>query len=259
MKTLGLQLYTIRDFLKDEDFMDLSLKKIHDMGITEAQTAGIPPMGWEKFADLCKKNDIQIVGTHYSWEAICNRFEETVAVHRMLGTTNIGIGGMVPWGTTDPTVVKEFIRNFNELARRYAAEGFKLTYHNHNFEFVRVDGTKTIMDLLYENLDPENTSFVLDTCWVAAGSGDVREWIEKLAGRIDILHLKDVQLIRDAGKFCGTMTEIGNGTIAWDPVIEAAEKAGVKHFVIEQDARFIDGDPFKSLKVSTDFLKKYIH
>lgn len=48
-------------------------------------------------------------------------------------------------------------------ATLYAKEGYKLTYHNHSFEFVKIRDNKTIMDYLYEQLDPQNVSFVFDT------------------------------------------------------------------------------------------------
>ena len=115
------------------------------------------------------------------------------------------------------------------------------------------------MDYLVELLDPQNVSFVLDTCWVAHGGADVRFWLEKLAGRIDILHLKDIEPFYDENrKVTQSFTELGNGNIWWDGVLEVAEKIGVKHYVVEQDRRWIGGDPFKSLQVSRAYLAKYM-
>jgi len=256
-KKLGLQLYSIRDYMKDPEFADVAFGKVAKLGYTEAHTAG-NAFPEQQFVDLLHKHGINIIGTHYDYNKILNDPEQTMEVHKMWGTTNIGIGGMPGEARGSVDALKKFIADFNKAAEGYAKHGFKLTYHNHNFEFLRIDGTKTLMDYLYEGLDPATTSFVLDTCWVAAGGGDVREWIEKLAGRIDILHLKDMMLRYDAGKLFGTMTEIGNGTVYWKGVLEAAEKIGVKHYVVEQDANFIDNDPFRSLKVSADYLKPYI-
>ena len=154
--------------------------------------------------------------------------------------------------------LKKFISDFNHAAEGYAKHGFKLTYHNHNFEFLRIDGTKTLMDYLYEGFDKDTVSFVLDTCWVHAGCASLDEWMDKLAGRIDILHLKDVMLRYDAGHLFGTMTEVGNGFVDWKKVIEKAEKIGVKHYIVEQDANFADGNAFHSIKTSADYLKPFM-
>mgnify|MGYP003311927184 CR=1 FL=1 len=258
MKTLGLQVYTIREVLKDAEFMDLAFKKLAAMGITELQTAGDFIVEPAEYARLAHKYGMSVVGTHYDYNKILNAPEETIAVHRALGTTNIGIGGMPRYARSELDELKKFVEEFNRTAELYAKEGFKLTYHNHQFEFMRIDGTKTLMDILADELDKNNVSFVLDTCWVAAGGNDVRYWIEKLAGRVDILHLKDIRLDNRSGNYCGTMTEIGNGSIYWDGVIETARKTGVQSYVIEQDANFINGNPFESLQVSTDYLKNYL-
>ena len=82
--------------------------------------------------------------------------------------------------------------------------------------------------------------------------------MEKLAGRIDILHCKDVMLKQEGGHLFGTMTEVGNGTVNWKSVIEMGEKIGVKHYVVEQDANFIGNNPFNSIKASADYLKQFM-
>jgi sugar phosphate isomerase/epimerase len=62
--------------------------------------------------------------------------------------------------------------------------------------------------------------------------------------------------MRDESGLKPIMTEIGNGNLDWDSIIKTAEKVGVKHYVVEQDAYFTES-PFNSLKMSADFLKKY--
>ena len=254
---LGLQLYTCRDYFKDEEFADLTLKKIAAAGYSEAHTAGRYGFTPEKFNELTKKNGIQIIGTHYDYNKILHAPEETMEIHKLYGTTNIGIGGMPGEARQSLDALKSFIADFNKAAEGYAKYGFKLTYHNHNFEFLRIDGNKTLMDYLYEGLDKDTVSFVLDTCWVMAACSDLREWMEKLAGRIDILHLKDVQLKYNTQLY-GTMTEVGSGFVDWKDVLETAEKIGVKHYVVEQDANFITGNPFDSIKMSADYLKQFM-
>lgn len=255
-KNLGVQLYTIRDFMGDPDFADVAFSKLAEMGYTEAHTAG-NAFDAKLFCELLAKHGIKIIGTHYDGNAIFNKPEETIEVHKMWGTTTVGLGSMPMPPRTNLDELKKFIADCNRVAEIYAKAGMKLSYHNHHFEFVRIDGYKTVMDLLYEGLDPATTSFVLDTCWVSAGGGDVVDWIEKLEGRIDILHLKDMTLKLKNGVYQPEMCEIGNGNLSWDPIMKAAEKIGVKHYVVEQDAYFA-GNPFNSLKMSADFLKKYM-
>lgn len=66
----------------------------------------------------------------------------------------------------------------------------KLCYHNHDFEFKKVDGEYKI-DLLYKAISPDLLSTQLDTCWVNVGGENPADFIRKYAGRIEIVHLKD--------------------------------------------------------------------
>lgn len=254
---LGLQLYTVRDYLGDPSLADYTFGRLREIGYTEAQTAG-NAFDAKLFGELAAKHGIKIIGTHYDYNKILNAPEETMEIHRMWGTTNVGIGGMPHEAKSDLGELKKFILDFNRAAELYAKHGFRLTYHNHNFEFVRIDGLKTLMDLLYEQLDPATTSFVLDTCWVAAGGGDVNAWLRKLQGRVDILHLKDLTIKKDkkTGLLQPDVTEVGNGSVHWDSVLATAEEIGVKHYVVEQDYGFT-GSAFGSLAISAEFLKKY--
>ena len=254
---LGLQLYTVRDYMKDIESVEKTIKRLVEMGYTEGQTAGQES---EEFANITKKYGMTIVGTHTDYNAIINEPDRMMKMHDMLGTKNIGIGGMPYEGRKSYDGLMTFIESYNKAAELYAKHGFKLTYHNHSFEFVRINGNKTAMDYMYEEFDKKNVSFVLDTCWVANAGADVRHWLEKLEGRVDILHLKDLgsYYVDDSFWSQPRLCEIGNGNIWWDGVLETAERTGVKKYVVEQDAHWIDNDPFKSLEVSYNYLKKYI-
>ena len=77
LNKLGIQLYTIRDFMKDEASIDAAFARLAEIGYTEAQTAGctISP---ESFGALAKKHGIKIVGTHYDWEPILNDYDDNI-------------------------------------------------------------------------------------------------------------------------------------------------------------------------------------
>ncbi len=258
MKQFGIQLYTVRDHMQNEADFAETMKKLAAMGYKDLHTAGCA-IDEARYIEMIKDNGMSICGTHYNYDKICEDVEGTIKLHRLWETNNIGIGGMPNFARDELDGLKKFINKYNEMAKIYAAEGFKLTYHNHAFEFHRIDGTKTLMDYLYEELDPENITFVLDTCWVQAGGGDVRHWIEKLKGRIDILHLKDcMRVVNDNGQQGLTMTEVGNGNIWMEGVIDTARKCGVEYYVVEQDGNWLGGDAFASAKASADYLKKLI-
>ncbi len=254
---IGVQLYTVRDIMTTEEQTDDTLKKIYDLGIREVQLSG-GSIGVENVKKLCDKHSLTAVSAGFDLDKILHSHEETMDLHKRLGLTDINISFLPPPLRESKEIVLNFINEVNAAAKVYAKNGFKISYHNHHFEFFRIDGTKTILDLLIENLDPETTTFLLDTCWLAVGGGDVRSYIEKLGSRCNIIHLKDMMFKNDGGKFVGMYTEVGNGSLNFKDIIKTAEDAGISHFLIEQDGDFIEGDPLKSLEVSVNNLKPYL-
>ena len=249
IKTFGLQLYTVRDFMRDPHILNYTFGRLKEIGYDEAQTAGYA-VDIPTFAKLAKDNGITIVGTHHG------SFDKTMREHEILGTTNSGIGGMPGWAREHGDTVRDFCEKANKFAEIVNKEGFKFTYHHHSFEFKKVDGDLTMMDILVDKLDPVKTSFVLDTYWIQHGGGDVRAWIEKLAGRIDILHLKDMAVGKD-GPF---ITSVGAGNINFKGAIETAEKTGVKYYIVEQDSNWVSDkwfgvNAFKAVESSAEYIK----
>lgn len=245
IKELGLQNYSIREHLTSYEDVKEAMKTIKEMGYTVIQTAG-EQISHDEIAEIVKEVGITVCGTHCGFDSLTADPEKAMATHRNLGTTNIGIGGFFANSAED---VENFIKRANAFADIIYEQGFKFTYHNHEHEF-RKFGDKTIMDMLVEGLDPVKTSFCLDTHWVQRGGGDVCAWIEKLAGRIDILHLKDMTIRPDRSPI---MCEIGAGNMDFDRIIAAAEKAGVKYYVVEQDV--CPGDSFDSVRQSAEYIK----
>ena len=270
-KDIGLQLYSIRQLIgSNENFAANQEKVLADlaaMGYTTVEAAnygngkiyGLAP---EDFKACVEKAGLKALSTHASRslsaeelkagaanEETMKWWDECIAAHKAAGVEYI----VNPWQNVPETLkdLKVWCDYHNAVGKKCAEAGLKFGYHNHSHEFINFGG-KTIMDLLVEKLDPTCTSFVLDTYWVQHGGGDVRYWIEKLAGRIDILHLKEMGR-NNNGPF---ITEVGNGNIWWEGVLETAEKAGVKHYVVEQDSW--PGDPFDSIAQSAAYLKKFV-
>ena len=247
LEHIGLQLFSVRDFLKTEEDAKVTFEKLKKMGYDEGQTAGCNfPV--EAYARLAREAGIAIVGTHEKIDFLEGDPVAAMKHHDVLGTKNMGVGGCFVKTMEDWETMIECIRN---VIKAIAPHGYKFTYHHHSNEFIRYENGKTPMELLLEVMDPRYSSFVLDTHWLQHAGLDARHYIEKMAGRVDILHLKDGAFVHDGGH---VITEVGNGNLWWEGIIESAQKSGVKHYCVEQDNNFIDNDPFKSLKVASDYL-----
>ena len=258
-KKLGVQAYTFRNAYDGENANEETLGKafrtIKSLGYDEIQTAGFGKIGIEGYARQAHEAGLDIVGTHYDYNEILNDTDEAMRKHEeILKTKIMGIGGMPGYGRESKEGLFRFIDEANKIGDKIKKYGFKFTYHNHHFEFDKADEHKTYMDYLVEELNPETISFCLDTHWVQRGGGNPTTWIEKLAGRIDILHLKDMGVYRDAtGAVLPMITEIGNGNMDFDSIVKVAEKTGVSYYCVEHDT--CPGDPMDSLKMSADYIK----
>lgn len=258
MKEFGVQIYSVRDKMTTVEDIKATFKALSEMGYTQLQTAGMSVVTYEEYGKMAAEAGLKIVGTHDNFAVMCDDFDQALANQQALDCDLMGVGGFFPENCEDIAVWEEFIEKANKVAAKCAEHGMKFTYHNHSHELVRLANGKTPMDMLVEGLDPVNTSFVLDTYWIQHGGGDVRYWIEKLSGRIDILHLKDMQRLAKFNEKRGyqLFTEVGNGNMEWELILDTAEKAGVKYYVVEQDS--CPGDTLESMKKSADYLKKLI-
>ena len=254
MKEFGLQIYSIRDYFKNEEDTRAAFKALSEMGYTNVQTAGLYEyIAPEKFRELLDEAGLTVCGTHYNYDKIVDDVEGTIAYHNTIGTKNIGIGGMPLPARENEEELQKFIDTYNKMAKIYGERGFKLTYHNHSFEFVKLSDGKTIFDRLVEQFDKENITFVLDTFWLQYAGIDVRDMMERLRGRVDILHLKDMTAKRD-DSYPYPIVEVGTGVMNFKGIVELADKIGVKYYVVEDD-RCIPGESLSCAKRSAEYIK----
>ena len=168
----------------------------------------------------------------------------------MLGCENIGLGAMDPKyrGTIDG--YNEFLSIFLPVAQKIHDSGLKFMYHNHAFEWENVDG-KRIIDRLLVDFAPELMSFTLDTYWVQYAGADPAEFIDRISGRIQCIHYKDMKVKGQTQYMCPVL----EGNLNWSRIFDSSKKAGVQYAIVEQDDCY-DENPIDCLKRSYDNLIK---
>jgi sugar phosphate isomerase/epimerase len=246
---LAAQLYTLRDFMKTPFDVAGSLETVKKIGYDAVQASGSVGVSAEEFANLCKKFDLKIIATHEPSGDIFDEPDKAIAHLKTLNCKNTAY----PWPHVRPfthTGAVLFAKKLNELAEKFAANGCELSYHNHDIEFARLDG-ELILDIIYREAPALKAE--LDVFWVAAGGQDPVKWINKLAGRQTLLHLKEYGINNTKGG--REMRAIGDGNLDWDAIISAGEKAGVQYFIVEQDE--CNGQsPFSELARSYKFISE---
>lgn len=246
MKT-GAQLYTVRDYIQTEKDFAYTVKKIAEIGYTTLQISAIGKnISASKIREICDTYGMKIVLTHSNIDRILYDTDALIEEHEIMGCNYIGIGCM-PEKYRSEHWIPHFAEDFSEPARKIAAAGKLLMYHNHHFEFEKFHG-KYMLDYLLEAFSPNELGITLDTYWVQAAGGDVCQWIDKLKDRIPCVHLKDMSVEQSAPR----MAPVMEGNMNFHAILKALEKSCCNYLLVEQDV--CQTSPFTCLKQSYDNL-----
>ena len=241
---IGAQFFTVRNQCQTLDDFALTLRKVADIGYKIVQISGTCPYDAQWLKEQLDMNGLRCVLTHIPVPRLTGELEQVIADHHTFGCENIGLG----WYAFNETDTYEaFMATYPAIARQIREGGRYFMYHNHDQEFKRTpDGKQIILERLAEVIPAEDMGFTLDTFWIQAGGGDPARWIERLAGRVPVIHLKDFAYGRK-------MAVVGEGNINFDRVFEKAETAGTKFLLVEQDD--CNGeDPIECLRRSYRYL-----
>ncbi len=251
-KHIGAQFYTIRDYCKTIGDFDASCKRISEIGYKLVQISGTP-LGAAEMRDVLDKYELKCVTTHRKFDDFVNNTDEIVEYNRILGCDLCGVGMMPTECAKSSENLTDFIKKANEICKRLEKENMYFGYHNHSFEFTKLDG-KTVMERLIDETNPEIFNFIVDVYWLQCGGKNPSDYIRKLGERAMAVHFKDFSVNIEKWQ-TSEMTHIGNGNLDWDSIIEACEEAGTRFALVEQDENWIDNNPFTALLKSRDFLK----
>lgn len=201
-------------------------------------------------------------------DTLTDDFDKIVGDARALGADMLRIG-MMPFGAmASHEALLDFCRKAEEAAKRLADEGIGLYYHNHHLEFGKIDGN-LILDTIREAAPTMRLE--IDVHWVQRGGKDPVRTLQKYAGLVDLVHLKDYRIgsmdpsafdALKTGDFAAFMqaftgvvefAEVGEGNLEWREVIDQAIESGAKYLLIEQDEQY-GRDPFDCLTTSRENL-----
>ncbi len=245
---LGAQLYTLRQFTQTSKEFAHTLQKVKKIGYPAVQLSALGPIPVTEIKRIIDQEGLVVAATHVSFEKLCTETEAMIAEHQFLNCKHIAIGSL-PQIYQNPAGYLEFAHLASTVARRLAAAGLTFSYHNHSFELERF-GARTGLDILVAESAPEVFNFEIDTYWIQHGGGDPADWIRKVAGRIPLVHLKDMTIVNREQ----VMAEVGAGNLNWPEILRACRAAGVQWYLVEQDT--CARDPFESLAISFENLKQ---
>jgi len=270
-KDIGFQLYTLRNVLDrgpEKIFQQLAetgyreievLQKGLDKLVPLMKSAGLNPVSGHFDTPLVTGNwdvykklpGFEMPPEGYDWKAAAGQA-------RQLGLKYMVVPYLQPAERGGLDFYRGLADKLNKAGEVCQAQGLKLCYHHHAFEFNPVSG-QVPLDVLMERSDRNLVGLEVDVFWVSVAGSDPVEIFRRFSGRVPLVHLKDeakgTARVFDERKVPpGAFKEVGNGILDFPAMLRAAAKAGVEHYFVEQDQ--CQGDPVASLQLSYRNLRK---
>lgn len=274
MPTIGVQMMMLKSKVEEAGPYEV-LRRLKDIGFAAVEVSQIP-MTPENVAQMRRAKDelgmdfgALSAGLDKSLnDSLVTDYAKIVDDARTLGASRLRIG-MMPFPAMESAeALSAFCRQAEEVAIRLADDGLTLYYHNHHIEFAKRGGT-TVLDII--RAEAPTMRLEIDVHWVQRGGKDPVRILQKYAGLIDLVHLKDYRIGEmpaaafeslNAGDYEAFMqaftgvvqfAEVGEGSLEWTEIINQATASGAQYLFIEQDNQY-GRDPFDCLQTSRDNL-----
>ncbi len=250
-KNIGLQLYSVRDAMKEKP--DTTVAKVGEMGYKFVEAAGFSDgkfygMSPEDFSALCEENGMHFWGSHTgqdvpdsaSWDKTMAWWDQCIEAHKAAGVKWI----VQPWmgnvGYESLDGLKRYCEYFNAVGEKCNEQGIRFGYHNHDKEFSTVLDGKPVYDWMLQWTDPDKVMFEMDLYWIVEGGKNPVDYFNEYPGRFYLWHIKDKE-------------EVGaSGNMDFEAIFAAKEKAGVEYGIVEVEE--YNFEPIVSVEKSLEFL-----
>ncbi|WP_369372165.1 sugar phosphate isomerase/epimerase family protein [Promicromonospora sp. Populi] len=184
-----------------------------------------------ELAPLTEEAGFDVPSLGVSLSNLQNDLDLVVSEAHAIGARYVRISGSGDWTLADYSRIAAIL---NEVGERLAAEGIRVAYHNHGFEFGTAENGVTGYDVLVRETNPAFVAMELDVYWAASAGISAVDLFERYPGRFELLHLKDMAAD-------GSFADVGEGTINFAEIFAAKSLAGVRYGFTEHDQPSPDG------------------
>lgn len=261
---VALQLYSVRTDMEKDTLS--TLKQIKEMGYDGVELAGFYGHTPEKMKEYLAEAGLTPISAHVPIAQLLADTEQVINDYKTVGVQYIVVPYLEDFRRPGNEGFAQCVEDVKALAKKCAEAGLPLQYHNHDFEFKKVDGEYGL-DIFLSSA-PE-LGLELDTCWAAVAGVNVGKYLRSYKGRTPVLHLKDYYKSGNAGKMYNLIgiddnaapeeestfefRPLGKGLQDVDALLCAARSNGVSWIVIEQDEPSMGLSRLECAKVSIEY------
>lgn len=244
---IAIQLYTLRDFTRTRSDFAATLKRVRDIGYQAVELAGTADIDPAEAAKIVRDAGLKICASH---ESPLENPQQVVDRLGALGTDHAVYAYPTGFDLSVPAEVDKLIAGLESAGSVLRRAGITLCYHNHAHEYTRHMGS-TVLEEIFARTSRQHLQAEFDIHWIQAGGGDPAETCRRFSGRLPLLHVKDYAVTANGER---VFAEVGYGNLNIPQILAAAESAGCRWFIVEQDLCM--DDPFDCIRRSFEFLRK---
>ncbi len=245
---IGCQTWPVRQTI-GKDF-EGTLRDLAGMGFERIELCS--PPGYEKmgFGPLVSmkpaemRAKIEAAGLacescHFGFTELRDHLDERMAWAKDIGLKQMIISTF--WMPKDAKMTDwmKSVDAANKIGEQTHKAGIQLGFHNHDFEFQKIDG-ELIYDKLMSEFDPKSVKMQFQVSVIKEGY-QAADYFEKYPGRFQSIHLQDWSPTEKKE------VALGAGVVDWKRLWTAAKQSGAKNYFVEVDR--------EDLKPSVQFLK----
>ncbi len=247
---LGLQLYTVRDDMKNDPAG--TLKKVAQMGYKDVEHAGYYNQKFygysiADFKKILNDNGLKMESGHdflgsKQWDKSTNDFTDdwrkTIDDAAAIGMKYVISPGVDESLCQNMNDFRRYMDMFNKSGALCKKAGIHFAFHNESYEFNHMLDGMPIYDLILQSTDKNLVAQQMDIGNMYEPGGRAMYYLKKYPGRFMLMHVKD-EVKKDAAGDDGNTYEsclLTKGVIPVKQIVDYARKTGTKYFIVEQES-----------------------
>ncbi|HNX27660.1 MAG TPA: sugar phosphate isomerase/epimerase, partial [Phycisphaerae bacterium] len=224
----GLQVYTVRDNIA-ADF-EGAFSAIKNIGYEYVELPGLFGKKPSEIKELMERLSLKVASMMILPAELESMLDDIISACKTLDC-NFVVCSFVPEEFRTVEGYTRLAGILESAAVKFKSSGITLAHHNHAFEFDALPDGRCGYDILFEGT--ATLCFEPDVYWLAFAGRQPLAMMRKLAGRMPLLHLKDMS--SDSSRsFC----EVGQGILPMREIILTSEAMDVEYAFVEQDGNW---------------------
>ncbi|MEJ6000726.1 sugar phosphate isomerase/epimerase family protein [Paucibacter soli] len=251
MNKIALQLYTVRS----AGDLTQRLALARDAGYAWVETEALHGLDAEAFINTLRASGLGLASMHVEMSDLAfSRLPEILQALKALDCQQL----VMPWldeteRPADAAGWRALGAQLQQYAQDLAPQGISLAYHNHAFEFDRLDQRQTVLETLFD-VAPA-LRWQPDVAWVARAGEDPAVWLARYAARLQSVHVKDLAPEGQGEPAEQGWATLGEGRLPWAQWLPGLA-ARLQTFIVEHDH---PSQPARTARVGLRYLSERLN